>query len=149
MKKKKPAKWIMAAGIAVLLAVVVAVSSLSGGEGNTKRFVKNNAAELTQYVETMLQTTSDGEQDMYDGYEVTCWPSTSMVEFIASGKGLTPSAVYEGFYYSPQDIPLGFQGTQAEFTADGDGWTWEEPGGDNWEYTEKIQDQWYWFEMHF
>ena len=48
MKKKKPAKWIMAAGIAVLLAVVVAVSSLSGGEGNTKRFVKNNAAVLTQ-----------------------------------------------------------------------------------------------------
>ena len=56
---------------------------------------------------------------------------------------------YKGFYYSPENQPLGFQGTDMDFIEDGQGWRWKEEDGDNWDYTEKIMDKWYFFEMHF
>ena len=59
------------------------------------------------------------------------------------------STAYEGFYYSEDDRPIGFQGTELDFVQDGTGWSWKEEDGDNCEHIEKITAHWYWFRMSF
>ncbi len=71
------------------------------------------------------------------------------LSFLTRGKGFGSQMTYEVVYYSPNDTPLGFQGTDAEFVPHESGWMWQEEHGDNWEYTEKITDHWYWFELYF
>lgn len=114
-----------------------------------QNFVKDHSDKLTQYAESMIQTGSNGKRETYGDYEMTYWATTNMVEFVARKNGIGSSTVYEGFYYSPDDKPLGFQGNQVQFTESDSGWIWKESNGDNWEYTEKIQEHWYWFEFHF
>ena len=114
-----------------------------------QNFVKDHSDELTQYAESMIQNGSNGKSETYGDYEMTYWATTNMVEFVARKNGIGSSTVYKGFYYSPDDKPLGFQGNQVQFTESDSGGTWKESDGDNWEYTEKIQDHWYWFEFHF
>lgn len=63
-----------------------------------------------------IQTGSNGENETYGDYEVTYWADTGMVEFVARKTGIGSSSVYEGFYYSLNDTPLGFQGNQVDFT---------------------------------
>lgn len=112
-------------------------------------FVEQNYEELTQYAENMIETANAGESVIYKNFEVTYWENEDMVEFLAKKKGIGSSTNYEGFYYSPNDNPLGFQGNQVNFIPSESGWMWKESDGDNWEYTEKILECWYWFEIHF
>lgn len=112
-------------------------------------FVENNYEELTQYAENMIRTANAGESVTYKNFEVTYWENDDMVEFLAKKKGIGSSTNYVGFYYSPNDKPLGFQGIQVNFIPSESGWMWKESDGDNWEYTEKILECWYWFEFHF
>ena len=72
-----------------------------------------------------------------------------MVEFIIKGTGIGSSTACEGFYYSEDDRPIGFQGTELDFVQDGAGWNWKEKSGDNHERIEKITAHWYWFRMSF
>ena len=78
------------------------------------------------------------------GYKyVNTWEGEhSMVEFLITARGDT----YYGCYYSPDDVPLAFQNTQAELTQCGhDSWKWSAEG-DNSGKTMKIMDHWYYFE---
>ncbi len=70
---------------------------------------------------------------------MTYYPQTGVVEFQTSAFGLMPSSAYSGFYYSPEDAPMGSQSVQVEFVESGDGWLWEKPEGDNRQYTEKSR----------
>lgn len=72
-----------------------------------------------------------------------------MIEFVVRASGMGSSTAYEGFYYSAQGRPIGFQGTELDFQPDGAGWRWEESGRDNMELTEQILPHWYWFRMSF
>ena len=72
-----------------------------------------------------------------------------MIEFSTFSSGFGSETVYEGFYYSDEDVPFGFQGASMSFQSDGGGWSWHESDGDNFEYTEKILGKWYWYRMHF
>ena len=85
----------------------------------------------------------------YNGWQVSCYPAVGMVEFITKGTGVGSSTTYEGFYYSEDDRPIGFQGTEAGFVPYDTGWSWEEEKGDNRERTERITARWYWFQMNF
>lgn len=72
-----------------------------------------------------------------------------MIEFLLAGSGLAPSSSYYGCYYSPDDVPLAFQGMDVTLTEEGPGyWTWTE-SGDNRGATSKIRDRWYYFEASF
>lgn len=150
MKKRKTGIN-RAKAIIALLAVFVLVIVLFQFNHKSAiiRFVENHSDELMRYAEDMIQTGSNGESEIYGDYEMTYWADTGMVEFVARKTGIGASSVYEGFYYSLNDMPLGFQGNQVDFTVSDSGWTWKESIGDNWEYTEKIQNHWYWFEFHF
>ena len=72
-----------------------------------------------------------------------------MIEFSTFSSGFGSETAYEGFYYSEEDVPCGFQGTSMSFQFDGGSWSWHESDGDNFEYTEKILGKWYWYRMHF
>lgn len=72
-----------------------------------------------------------------------------MIQFDVKKGGFGTSTTYEGFYYSLEDIPRGFQGVDIEFQCNGVGWEWHDSNNDNSAYTEQIIDNWYWFEMHF
>ena len=77
------------------------------------------------------------------------YPECGMIEFSTFSSGFGSETVYEGFYYSDEDVPFGFQGASMSFQSDGGGWSWHESDGDNFEYTEKILGKWYWYRMHF
>lgn len=148
-KKSRSIKRMTGIGIVFILLVIAVAFFVSGKSASIRRFVKSNSVELTQYAQNMIKTGSNGECETYGDYEVTYWADTDMVEFILRKHGMGSASVYEGFYYSPDDTPLGFQGNQVDFTTSDSGWTWEESNGDNCEYTEKILEHWYWFEFHF
>ena len=141
VKQSGKRKWIVA-GIAALVVALAGVwVVLRPSKAAAVRYVQGHQAELTAYVETLLATDPAQLED-YHGY-------SGMVEFQTSVFGLAPSSTYSGFYYSPEDVPLGFQSAQVDFVESGGCWLWEEPEGDNRQYTEKIADHWYWYEASF
>lgn len=112
------------------------------------RYVKSHRAQLEAFADRLISNRVRDETH-YHSWRVSYSDTTGTVEFITGGYGLVPSTVYQGFYYSPKDERIGFQGTKVAFTEHNRGWIWKDTRGDNWEYIEKIIDHWYWFEMHF
>ena len=81
------------------------------------------------------------------GYKaVNSWDSSHpMTEFVIVSWGNT----YYGCYYSPDNVPLAFQNTDAELTQNGHNyWEWSAEG-DNRGETSKIMDCWYFFKASF
>jgi len=81
------------------------------------------------------------------GYDaVNSWDGIHhMTEFIIMSLGNT----YYGCYYSPDDVPLAFQNTDAELTQnDNNHWEWQAEG-DNHGSTSRIMEHWYFFEASF
>ena len=100
----------------------------------------------------MQSISEEGQTDLvlvFDSLQVLSWAHSGQVEFELSSWGISPASVYEGFYYSPEDKPLGFQGVSVHFVPDGNGWTWSEPSGDNRQYTERIASHWYCYKAVF
>ena len=110
-------------------------------------YVQTNQEALDQFV-TGLMADPPGDT-AYNGWQVSYYSAVGMVEFITKGSGVGSSTAYEGFYYSEDDCPIGFQGTEAGFVPYDTGWSWDEEKGDNRERTEKITAHWYWFQMNF
>ena len=77
-----------------------------------------------------------------------CWGEDSghpIGEF-CFGPSILHGRQYYGCYYSPDDVPRGFQNVEVTLVPDGENrWTWRAEG-DNRGMTKKIQDRWYYFE---
>lgn len=146
MAKKKFAKFFLFFFGAVL-AVIVLASINKGPKADVENYVKTNQRELDQFVNKILQEQIANAE--FDNIQVVYYPNVGMVEFITSTKGIGTSTIYEGFYYSQNGCPIGFQGTELDFKHDGVEWRWQESDGDNCEQTKKIINNWYWFRMEF
>lgn len=116
-------------------------------KSSVTRYVNHNQEKLGEFVEKIIETSSSNTYTTYHGWEVSYWKDANMVEFITFAFGIAPSSIYKGFYYSPNDTPLGFQGVNVNFEKNGAGWVYDD--GNNIEHTEKIMDHWYWFKMKF
>ena len=145
MKKK----W-----LALLLCVAAAAGCLYAAALHTHstkegviNYVQVNQAALEQFVFDLLEDPVG--ETRYNGWQVNGYQDAGMVEFITKGTGIGSSTAYEGFYYSEDDRPIGFQGTELDFVQDGTSWSWKEEDGDNCEHIEKITAHWYWFRMSF
>ena len=122
-------------------------------KNSTFRYVQNNQTELAEIALGVI----DGEiktpyqcDDYTAQYYKAATVKEPIVEFFGRGFGIAPSGCYTGFYYSPKDIPVRFQGTGTVMEAYKNGWAWVyHETGDNNGYTEKICDNWYWFEFYF
>ena len=74
-----------------------------------------NEEELTEFTKNYLAVEQRERRHMFEewkeenGYSVqlTGLFPENVVAFYMGGFGLAPSSVYYGFYYSPEDIPVG------------------------------------------
>ena len=72
----------------------------------------------------------------------------TIVQFSTGGKGLAPSSIYIGFYYSKNDTPASFQNAYSLEKVGKNKWEWNDVG-DNHGTTIKIRDNWYYFDASF
>lgn len=127
---------------------MIVLSSINKGpKTDIETYVQTNQKELDQFVDKIFQDQITNAE--FDNIQAVYYPNAGMVEFITSTKGIGASTIYEGFYYSRNGCPIGFQGTELDFKHDGAEWRWQESNGDNCERTKKIINNWYWFRMEF
>ncbi len=118
-------------------------------------YVNNNYKELEKISKKYIA----GEKVKYPGvieyitvcaeYESYCTSTTTTVHFTTSTKGLVPSGTSIGFYYSTNDIPVGYEGGYDNLEKVGKNkWKWNDVG-DNHGTTIKIRDNWYYFDASF
>lgn len=131
----------------IFAAAVCVFVVFRDSKSNVAYYVKNNQNKLESFVENVIETNDLSTKTTYNGWDVFYRKEANMVEFITFAFGIAPSSTYKGFYYSPNDTPLGFQGVNLTFTKNDTGWVYND--GNNIEYTEKVMDHWYWFEMNF
>lgn len=145
---------IVVAAICILCAIAAAgflytaVFQKSGAKADIIEYVQTNQEALEQFA-TGLLADPPGVTAYNGEWQISWYPAAGMVEFITKGTGIGSATAYEGFYYSEDDRPIGFQGTEVDFARDDTGWSWEEADGDNHERTERITACWYWFRMDF
>lgn len=145
----KKLKAVLAAVCVLCIIVIVyaAVFQKRDTKADITEYVQVNQEALEQF--TTILMAAPPKYATYNGWHVYYYPAAGMVEFITKRTGVGPATAYEGFYYSKDDRPIGFQGTEQDFVRDDTGWSWEEADGDNRERTEKITARWYWFQMNF
>lgn len=146
MKKLKA----VLAAVCVLCVLVIAYAAVFQKrveKADIIEYVQTNQEALEQFATGLLADPPG--VTAYNEWQISWYPSAGMVEFITKGTGIGSATAYEGFYYSEDDRPIGFQGTEVDFVRDDTGWSWEEADGDNRERTEKITARWYWFQMNF
>ena len=132
-----------------ILVVIGVIVFNPSAKHNVVRYVKNNNVELTATAENIIENNITVNAE-YNSWLVDYYikSDTPVVEFTVSSFGIVPYSCYKGFYYSPDDVPIGYQGVKTEFLQNGSRWEYSY-GGDNTGFTEKICDNWYWFEMSF
>ena len=140
MKKKKRIVTII-----LWLAALAVLFIWSSPEQKVDRFVAKNAEVLEESLGTDL---SGGYPGGLGIQYYNCWGEDSghpIGEF-CFGPSILHGRQYYGCYYSPDDVPRGFQSVEVTLVPDGENcWTWHAEG-DNRGMTKKIQDRWYYFE---
>lgn len=140
MKKKKRIVTII-----LWLAALAVLFIWSSPEQKVDRFV----AKYAEVLEESLGTDLSGGYPGGLGIQYyNCWGEDSghpIGEF-CFGPSILHGRQYYGCYYSPDDVPRGFQSVEVTLVPDGENcWTWHAEG-DNRGMTKKIQDRWYYFE---
>lgn len=140
MKKKKRIVTII-----LWLAAFAVLFIWSSPEQKVDRFVVKNAEVLEESLGTDL---SGGYPGGLGIQYYNCWGEDSWhpIGEFCFGPSILHGRQYYGCYYSPDDVPRGFQSVEVTLVPDGENcWTWHAEG-DNRGMTKKIQDRWYYFE---
>lgn len=154
-KLQKKVKKSVGLGICVFLTLLL-VSQLHY-EKRIQKFVLRNEEELTEFTKNYLAVEQRERRHMFEewkeenGYSVqlTGLFPEDVVAFYMGGFGLAPSSVYYGFYYSPEDIPVGTgEGQLVKAERDNAGWSWQ-GYGDNGGEIRKIKPHWYYYKCWF
>ena len=137
----------------IVLCVIICITSVKtvrySAKMKTFQYVKTNTQQLTAEAESIIENGVSAHHQ-YDDMTVTYYINANypIVEFSSGGFGIAPSGYYTGFYYSPEDIPVRYNGSGTNMEQDKNGWRYQERG-DNHGYTEKICDNWYWYKFWF
>ena len=145
MKRKRV--WFLLCGVAITGILCVVILQKGSTKSEIFDYVQGNQADLERFAVELMRV--NGKDAKYKDWPVACYEDVRTVEFLTKGSGLGPVTTYEGFYYSENDVPVGFQGVELDFIQDGDGWIWRESNGDNCNQTERITEHWFWFKMSF
>ena len=120
-KLQKKVKKSVGLGICVFLTLLL-VSQLRY-EKRIQKFVLRNEEELTEFTKNYLAVEQRERRHMFE--------------------------VYYGFYYSPEDIPVGTgEGQLVKAEGDNAGWSWQ-GYGDNGGEIQKIKPHWYYYKCWF
>lgn len=139
--------WFLLCGVAITGILCVVILQKGSTKSEIFDYVQGNQADLERFAVELIRV--NGKDAKYRNWPVAYYEDVRTVEFLTKGSGLGPVTTYEGFYYSENDVPVGFQGVELDFIQDGDGWIWREPNGDNCNQTERITEHWFWFKMSF
>lgn len=145
MKRKRV--WFLLCGVAITGILCVVILQKGSTKSEIFDYVQENQVDLERFAVELMRV--NGKDAKYKDWPVACYEDVRTVEFLTKGSGLGPVTTYEGFYYSENDVPVGFQGVELDFIQDGDGWIWREANGDNCDQTERITEHWFWFKMSF
>lgn len=145
MKRKRV--WFLLCGVAIAGILCVVILQKGSTKSEIFDYVQGNQADLERFAVELIRV--NGKDAKYRNWPVAYYEDVRTVEFLTKGSGLGPVTTYEGFYYSENDVPVGFQGVELNFIQDGDGWIWRESNGDNCNQTERITEHWFWFKMSF
>lgn len=151
MKKQKRffAGGLVVVGAALLFVVLSMIFCSGNEEKKITKFVTANQTELENIALSCLNW--EDAPDEYKGVKVEgVYPGEHpIVQFFHSGKGLVPSSVYYGFYYSKDNEPAAYQniGSELESVSDHE-WKWND-GTDNGGLTKRITDCWFYYEAKF
>ena len=145
MKRKRV--WFLLCGVAITGILCVVILQKGSTKSEIFDYVQGNQADLERFAVELIRV--NGKDAKYRNWPVAYYEDVRTVEFLTKGSGLGPVTTYEGFYYSENDVPIGFQGVELDFIQDGDGWIWRESNGDNCNQTERITEHWFWFKMSF
>lgn len=113
-----------------------------------KAYVGKYNDRLTAYCEAVLTDPASVDTHRYGPWDVSVNREEKMVEFHTGGSGIGSETSYKGFYYSPEDAYLPFQGCGEDVEVyDGTGyWT---DGTDNYGTVHRLCKYFFWFEAHF
>lgn len=139
--------WFLLCGVAITGILCVVILQKGSTKSEIFDYVQGNQADLERFAVELIRV--NGKDAKYRNWPVAYYEDVRTVEFLTKGSGLGPVTTYEGFYYSENDVPVGFQGVELDFIQDGDGWIWREANGDNCDQTERITEHWFWFKMSF
>lgn len=145
MKRKRV--WFLLCGVAITGILCVVILQKGSTKSEIFDYVQGNQADLERFAVELIRV--NGKDAKYRNWPVAYYEDVRTVEFLTKGSGLGLVTTYEGFYYSENDVPVGFQGVELDFIQDGDGWIWREANGDNCDQTERITEHWFWFKMSF
>lgn len=154
-KIRKRGKRVVRLGIGVFLVLLLA--SQLHYEKRIQKFVLRNEEELTEFAKNYLAVEQRERRHMFEewkeenGYSVqlTGLFPEDVVAFYMGGFGLVPSSVYYGFYYSPEDIPVGTgEGQLVKAEEDSACWSWQ-GYGDNGGEIRRIKPNWYYYKCWF
>ena len=98
--------------ILLCLCLIFAMLIISGKASKlgTYLYVRCNYTHLEEFAAEVIQTGAIPD-DRYKRRDVRYYPECGMIEFSTFSSGFGSETVYEGFYYSDEDVPFGFQGT--------------------------------------
>ena len=110
--------------IVLCLCLIFAMLIISGNASKlgTYLYVRCNYTHLEEFAAEVIQTGAIPD-DRYKRRDVRYYPECGMIEFSTFSSGFGSETVYEGFYYSDEDVPFGFQGTSMSFQFDGGSWS--------------------------
>lgn len=141
----------------VLLLIINYITSLPSYDNysDIEKYVNSNYTELEKVAKDYMNNKESKMPKhvasiyVYSPKEPYVKIDNTIVEFNTGAKGLVPSSIYYGFYYSEKDVPACFQNEECNLTKKGKNkWEWND-GGDNGGTTIKIRDNWYYCEAHF
>ena len=135
--------------VCLLLSVVLSVAAARYDLSKPAVFIRQNDAALTALASEVLVNSGSGAFSCPGAEQV------SAMIYVKDGTNYIPyvefyrvtSAGFSGFYFSPTDIPIPFQGlSEIELIPTLDGWEWEYQGC--YGNTSKIIDRWYVFNAY-
>ena len=144
VKRKKRAVSVLAWAAAILI-----LFWWTAPEQRVSRFVARYSAELAEILKDEPPGIPTDVPEKLGGVNYRYshdWLGEHPMDEFFFGSSLLHGRQYYGCYYSPDDVPLGFQNTAVTLVPDGaDCWTWRAEG-DNRGMTKKLTNNWYYYE---
>lgn len=138
---------------AISIVIGLAGCTVTGRRTGAQKFLNKDIVAIADCAREILETGEVPKDVHFDGVEkIYTMPDTGWVAFVTGSRDLRGEFVQVGFYYSPDDEPMGFLGQDMELTQDPvktDTYTGGENMDDGMEssyLTEHMQVGWYYYE---
>ena len=135
--------------VLLIIAIILLCFFLIPGK-NYKKQITKIVQDNQEVLQECVDTNDYERAKKIDGIEkVNYYQSCPYTDFYCYGEGIASSGAEYGFYYSPDDTPLGLlYASEENLEKDEGGFSYYAPESDDWYYTERIRKNWYYYEAH-